>query len=92
MIARGVKSLKLGFHRLGVSHRDDTGAGANETLKVYGGPEVSTGASSGICAARLPESFAQADMDKLEDTYDKKLDAIESKIKRQEMEVEEAER
>ena len=59
-----------------------------ETLKVYGGPEVSTGEFRDLCSKAARE-LAQGDMDKLEDTYDKKLDAIESKIKRQEMEVEE---
>ena len=61
---------------------------ANNELKVYAGPEVSTAEFRELCSKAARE-LAQEEIDKLEDAFDKKLDAIESKIKRQEMEVEE---
>jgi hypothetical protein len=58
----------------------------NEALKVYAPPETTTAEFREICN-KAAKSAMQAEVDKVEATYKKKLDALAQKIKRQEMEV-----
>ncbi len=60
---------------------------ANETLKVYANPEVSTAEFREQCSEAARQAM-QAELDKVETAYEKKLDALEIKVKRQEAEVE----
>ncbi len=60
----------------------------NQTLKVYAGPQVSSAEFRDMCSKAASEA-ADTEQDKLAGTYEKKLDALEAKIKRQELEVEE---
>ncbi len=59
---------------------------ANEALKVYAGPEVTTAEFRELCGKAAREGL-QAELDKVEATYQKKLDTLEVKVKRQTMEV-----
>jgi len=59
---------------------------ANEALKVYAGPEVSTAEFREMCSKAARDSM-KAELDKVESAYKKKLDTLEAKIKRQTMEV-----
>jgi hypothetical protein len=60
----------------------------NQVLKVYAGPQVSGDEFRDLCSKAASE-LADAEQDKLAAIYQKKLDAMEAKIKRQELEVEE---
>ena len=59
---------------------------ANEALKVYASPEVSTAEFREMCSKAAREGM-QAELDKIQAAYEKKLDAIEARIKRQTIEV-----
>jgi len=59
---------------------------ANEALKVYAGPEVSTAEFREMCSKAARDGL-QAELDKVETTFKKKLDTLEAKVKRQTMEV-----
>ncbi len=64
---------------------------ANETLKVYAWPETSDAEFKEMCR-NAAKNAMQAEIDKIEDAYEKKLSSLELKIKRQEMEVESQEK
>ncbi|HWR64915.1 MAG TPA: type IV secretion system DNA-binding domain-containing protein [Bellilinea sp.] len=59
---------------------------ANEALKVYAGPEVSTADFREMCSKAAKDAM-QADVEKIEVAYRKKLETLEAKVKRQTMEV-----
>lgn len=59
---------------------------ANEALKVYAGPEVSTAEFREMCSKAARDAM-QGEIEKVEVTYRKKLETLESKVKRQTMEV-----
>ncbi|MHB8819745.1 MAG: hypothetical protein ACYC7M_11885, partial [Bellilinea sp.] len=59
---------------------------ANEALKIYAGPEVTTAEFRELCGKAASEGL-QAELDKVEATFQKKLDTLEVKVKRQTMEV-----
>jgi hypothetical protein len=87
--ARSVKSLESDFvewvYRSGAIRLR-----ANEALKVYAGPEVSSAEFREQCSKAARDQL-EAEIDKLETAFDKKLDALEAKVRRQELEVKEAE-
>lgn len=58
----------------------------NEALKVYAPPETTTAEFREMCS-KAARSAMQAEIDKVDAAYRKKLDALELKVKRQEMEV-----
>ena len=58
----------------------------NEKLKVYAGPEVSQSEFRRICA-EAARSQRNAEMDKVEASYEKKLDTIENRLRREEREL-----
>jgi hypothetical protein len=58
----------------------------NEALKVYAGPEVTTADFREMCSKAAKDAM-QADIDKIEAAYDKKMETLEAKLKRQTMEV-----
>jgi hypothetical protein len=60
---------------------------ANELLKVYAGPEVTTAEFKDMCSKAARDAM-QAELDKLDLTYKKKLEALETKVKKQTMQVE----
>lgn len=59
---------------------------ANEDLKVFVGPEVTTAEFRELCSKAAKDGM-QAELDKIEAAYQKKLVVLESKVKRQTMEV-----
>lgn len=61
---------------------------ANETLKVYAGPEVTSAAFREMCSDAARNQVDQ-EIDKLKGVFEKKRDALERKIKLQEMQVDE---
>lgn len=63
---------------------------ANETLKLYHGPEISSAAFREQ-ASQVAREKMEAEIDKLETAFDKKRDALETKVRRQELEVKGAE-
>lgn len=64
---------------------------ANETLKVYAGPEVSTADFRKLCSDAARDAM-QTDLDKIGVAFDKKIDALKEKIRRQTNKVEEQQR
>lgn len=63
---------------------------ANETLKLYAGPEVSPAAFAQQCA-EAADAAADAEVDKLRGRYSKKVDALREKLAREERELREDE-
>ncbi|MCB8976756.1 MAG: ATP-binding protein [Ardenticatenaceae bacterium] len=63
---------------------------ANETLKLYGGPNISDQEFAKQCAAAAKEA-ADAESKKVAEQYEKKIDALEDKLKREERELAEDE-
>ena len=61
---------------------------ANETLKVYAGPDVSEADFATMCQKAAEEKMA-VEAKKAAAAYDKKIDRIEDKLKREERELEE---
>lgn len=59
---------------------------ANEALKVYAGPGVSNAEFHELCSKAARDGL-QEEMDKVEAGFNKKLAALEAKVKRQAMEV-----
>ncbi len=59
---------------------------ANEQLGVYGGPEVSEGAFRRMCTDAAAEK-AEIEVDKVEASYERKIDAIEKRLTREEVEL-----
>jgi hypothetical protein len=59
---------------------------ANESLKVYAGPEVSEDAFREMCAAAAEEKM-EADIKKAAASFEKKIDALKKKLTREEREL-----
>ena len=59
---------------------------ANEALKVYAGPEVSTAEFREMCSKAARDAM-QDEINKVETTYQKKLEVLEAKVKKQTMQV-----
>jgi t-SNARE complex subunit (syntaxin) len=62
------------------------GVRANEKLKIYAGPDVSQSEFRRLCA-EAARSARNAEMDKVEASYEKKLDRIEDRLRREEREL-----
>jgi hypothetical protein len=63
---------------------------ANETLKIYGGPNISEQEFAKECADAAQKK-SDAESKKVAAQYEKKIDSIEAKLKREERELEEDE-
>lgn len=63
---------------------------ANETLKLYGGPNISDQEFAKQCTAAAKEA-ADAESKKVAEQYEKKIDVLEEKLKREERELSEDE-
>jgi small-conductance mechanosensitive channel len=72
------------YHELEVTVR------ANETLKVYAGPDVSEGAFRRMCTEAAEEQ-AEEELDKVEARFERKIESIEKKLSREEQELREDE-
>jgi hypothetical protein len=59
---------------------------ANETLKVYAGPDTSAGDFRELCS-QAARSGLETEIAKLKDTYERKISLLEQKVSRQELEV-----
>jgi hypothetical protein len=70
------------YHEITVSVR------ANEELEVYAGPQISQGDFRRSCAEAAEEKL-KADKEKVNETYDKKMDTISDRLLREERELEE---
>ncbi len=58
----------------------------NEVLKVFAGPDVTTAEFREMCSKAARDAM-KAELDKVETTFNKKLETLEAKVKRQTMEV-----
>jgi hypothetical protein len=63
---------------------------ANEALDVYAGPEVSDEAFQEMCA-EAAEAEREEEVEKVEEAFDKKIDRVMDKLKREERELREDE-
>jgi hypothetical protein len=61
-------------------------AKANEDLKVYGGPNITQAEFHTMCSEAAKESM-DAEAQKVSDTYDKKIAAIQDKMEREQLEL-----
>ena len=82
---RTLRSLKTDF--IDWNYRNiEVSVRANETLKVFAGPEVSQSEFRRMCA-EAARSSRDAEMDKVEASYETKLDRIEDRLRREEREL-----
>jgi hypothetical protein len=63
---------------------------ANEALKQYAGPEISTAEFRKLCADTARQA-SQDELEKLADSYDKKIDALQVKLAKEQRELSEDE-
>ncbi len=63
---------------------------ANEDLKIYGGPDLSSADFRKLCSDTARDQLDQ-ELDKLKTSYEKKLDTLESKLEKEERDVKTAE-
>ena len=87
--AKGVKAMESDFVDW-VYRNGAVRIRANEALKMYAGPDVTSAEFHEMCSKAAREKL-EDEIDKLETAFDKKLDALEAKVRRQELEVKEAE-
>lgn len=71
-----------------VYHNSSVTVRANEELDIYCGPEVSQAEFRKLCVEAAREG-RQAEADKVSGKYDRKIDSILSKVKREQRELEE---
>jgi hypothetical protein len=83
--AKSLAALKKDFEEW-VYQTSEVTVKANETLKLYGGPNVSDQEFARQCTAAAKEA-ADAESHKAADQYEKKMDAVEEKLKREEREL-----
>lgn len=82
---RTMRALKTDF--VDWTYRNaEVGVRVNEKLKVYAGPDVSQSEFRRMCA-EAARSLRNAEMDKVEASYEKKLDRIEDRLRREEREL-----
>lgn len=62
---------------------------ANEALKVYAGPEVSTAEFRELCSQAARDGL-DAELNKIRGAYEKKIATLKNRVARQELEVEES--
>ncbi len=87
--ARTLKSLENDFADWGYRATEAT-VRANETLKVYAGPEVSAAEFREMCAEAAREA-RDKEIKKISASFEKKIDALEKKLAREERELAEDE-
>jgi hypothetical protein len=87
--ARGIKAMESDFvdwvYRNGIIRLR-----ANEALKLYAGPEVSPAEFREQCSKAARDMY-EDEVNKFTTAFDKKLVALETRVRRQELEVKEAE-
>jgi hypothetical protein len=84
-----LRSLRTDFNEW-VYRTAEVSVKANETLKVYTGPEVSSAEFRKLCAEAAREE-RDAEIKKVEASYKKKLTTLEDRLKREERELREDE-
>jgi hypothetical protein len=62
----------------------------NETLKIYGGPDLSIAEFKRLCA-KAAEARLDVEIDRIEASYEKKIDRVEDKLTKEERELREDE-
>jgi hypothetical protein len=69
-------------------HNSSVTLRANEELDIYAGPEVSQAEFRRLCSDAAQEGLG-AEIDKIEDKYDRKIDTVVNRLKREQRELEE---
>jgi hypothetical protein len=69
-------------------HNSSITVRANEELDIYAGPEVSQAEFRRLCSEAAQEALGK-EVDKVEDKFDRKMDTIVSRLKREQRELEE---
>ncbi len=82
---RTLRALKTDFNDW-VYRNTEVRVRANEKLKVYAGPDVSQSEFRRMCA-EAARTLRNAEMDKVEASYERKLDRIEDRLRREEREL-----
>ena len=74
--------LDWNYHNASVTVR------ANEELDIYAGPDVTHAEFRRLCSEAAQEG-REAELDKIEDKFDRKIDTMVSRLKREQRELEE---
>ena len=69
-------------------HNSSVTVRANEELDIYAGPEISQAEFRRLCSEAAQEGL-EAEMDKIEGKYDRKIDSVVNRLKREQRELEE---
>jgi len=69
-------------------HNSSVTVRANEELDIYAGPEVSQAEFRRLCSKAAQEGL-KAELDKIEDKFDRKIDTVVSRLKREQRELDE---
>jgi hypothetical protein len=69
-----------------IYHTIDVNIRANETLEIYAGPEISQAEFRRTCARRARDMLEQ-EKQKLEASYDKKIETIQNRLRREKREL-----
>ena len=69
-------------------HNSSVTVRANEELDIYAGPDVSHAEFRRLCSEAAQEA-RETELDKIEDKFDKKVDTVLSRMKREQRELEE---
>jgi hypothetical protein len=86
-VSKILKSMKRDFMDWNY-HNSSVTVRANEELDIYAGPEVSQAEFRRMCSEAAQEA-RQDELDKVEDKFDRKMDTIVSRLKREQRELEE---
>ncbi len=71
-----------------IYHEVTVAVRANEELDVFAGPQISQGEFRKLCAEKAREEIEE-EKEKVEESYDRKLDTIQDRLVREERELEE---
>lgn len=81
-----LRSIKQDFQDW-VYHESEVTVQANEILKLYAGPDISSAEFRMLCAEKARHE-RDAETEKLQDKYENKIDAIQKKLEKEKRELE----
>ena len=86
---KGLRSLETSFVDW-IYYEDKVNVLANETLKIYAGPQILEATFKEHCQKAAKEKYEE-ELEKIESSYEKKIDTIEDRLRREERELQEDE-
>ncbi len=82
---KGIRAMEKDFQDW-LYHNSRVTVRANETLKIFAGPDVPDEEFKQLCT-NAAKKLGEAEFKKVEDSFEKRIDAIEDKLKREQREL-----